>query len=694
MVGDLPAAGRPLRLTAYVAVGLVLVAGRCRSVAGVVLVRRPFPQTDGELELAGPRRRGRRSSATSTASRSSTPTRIARPVAGAGLRARPGPVLRDGRPPPRHRRPALRALRRGRPRDRRVRAHARLAPRSPSRSWRCSSPRPAPRSRRTPTASTPTSTTRARREISARVHRARARRPRLRAGAVDAVDSLAWLKAMAWDLRGNMTTRSSGRWPLADHTPERGGRALPAYPLRRHPPIVDQGAVVDGVFEQDATRRGTRLPAAAGVRSRPTRCERCAGCATGSTRLPALLGRGDGIGCNGWVVDGEHTATGAAAARQRPAPRHLHARASGCRSGCTAARSPPTARSTSPASRFSGVPGVVIGHNADIAWGFTNLGPDVTDLYLERVDGDRWLHDGAAAAADDPRGDDRGPRRRRRRAHGPLHRARAAAVRRRRRLRRRSASNAGDERRRPPRTGDASYAVVAGRGPRSSRRRRPTRSSASTWRRLGRVPRAARRLRGARRRTSCTPTARATSATRRPGRIPIRKSGNDGCCPPRAGVPRTTGPASTSRSTALPNVLDPDEGFVVTANQAVIGAATTPTSSPTTGTAATAPADPRPARGRRASSRSTTWPSSSSTTGNPMAPALVPLPARAVDLPGGYYSRRPAAARRLGLPPGRRQRGRRRTTTSVWRNLLGADLPRRAAARTCWPDGGERWFAV
>ncbi len=38
---------------------------------------------------------------------------------------------------------------------------------------------------------------------------------------------------------------------------------------------------------------------------------------------------------------------------------------------------------------FSGVPGVVIGHNARIAWGFTNLDPDVTDLYLEKVDGDR-----------------------------------------------------------------------------------------------------------------------------------------------------------------------------------------------------------------------------------------------------------------------------------------------------------------
>jgi penicillin G amidase len=38
---------------------------------------------------------------------------------------------------------------------------------------------------------------------------------------------------------------------------------------------------------------------------------------------------------------------------------------------------------------FSGVPGVVIGHNAHIAWGFTNLDPDVIDMYLEQVDGDR-----------------------------------------------------------------------------------------------------------------------------------------------------------------------------------------------------------------------------------------------------------------------------------------------------------------
>ena len=55
---------------------------------------------------------------------------------------------------------------------------------------------------------------------------------------------------------------------------------------------------------------------------------------------------------------------------------------------------------------------MIIGHNADIAWGFTNLGPDVTDLYLERVTGDAVGAGRPAAAADDPRGDHPGARRR------------------------------------------------------------------------------------------------------------------------------------------------------------------------------------------------------------------------------------------------------------------------------------------
>lgn len=37
---------------------------------------------------------------------------------------------------------------------------------------------------------------------------------------------------------------------------------------------------------------------------------------------------------------------------------------------------------------FPGIPGIVIGHNEQIAWGVTNLNPDVQDVYIEKFDKD------------------------------------------------------------------------------------------------------------------------------------------------------------------------------------------------------------------------------------------------------------------------------------------------------------------
>jgi len=37
---------------------------------------------------------------------------------------------------------------------------------------------------------------------------------------------------------------------------------------------------------------------------------------------------------------------------------------------------------------FASSPGVIIGHNNRIAWGFTNLGPDVQDQFVERFNPD------------------------------------------------------------------------------------------------------------------------------------------------------------------------------------------------------------------------------------------------------------------------------------------------------------------
>ncbi len=82
---------------------------------------------------------------------------------------------------------------------------------------------------------------------------------------------------------------------------------------------------------------------------------------------------------NNWVVSGKRTVSGKPLLANDPhltasAPsiwHMVHLSAPGVRvAGVTA----------------PGLPGVIIGHNDRIAWGFTNVGPDVQDLYLEKFD--------------------------------------------------------------------------------------------------------------------------------------------------------------------------------------------------------------------------------------------------------------------------------------------------------------------
>ena len=50
---------------------------------------------------------------------------------------------------------------------------------------------------------------------------------------------------------------------------------------------------------------------------------------------------------------------------------------------------------------FAGVPGIILGHNEDVAWGVTNVGPDVQDLYIEIPNPDdptQFMYDGTMGA--------------------------------------------------------------------------------------------------------------------------------------------------------------------------------------------------------------------------------------------------------------------------------------------------------
>ncbi|MEQ6903745.1 penicillin acylase family protein [Nocardioides sp. YIM 152588] len=202
-----------------------------------------------------------------------------------------------------------------------------------------------------------------------------------------AVDSIAWLKAMAWDLRANVDDEAARAVSVALVGSDRAADLYPPYDAEAHPPIVRQGAVVDGVFDPgaDATSSTLRPPPGPGVTAA------LAAAADVLAAAPTLLGDGDGIGSNAWVVDGDHTSTGAPILANDP---HLGVSLPGawsqvglhCRS--VGAECPFDVAGFG----FAGVPGVVIGHNADIAWGLTNLGADVSDLYVERIDGDHWRY--------------------------------------------------------------------------------------------------------------------------------------------------------------------------------------------------------------------------------------------------------------------------------------------------------------
>ncbi|WP_203913115.1 penicillin acylase family protein [Rhizocola hellebori] len=181
------------------------------------------------------------------------------------------------------------------------------------------------------------------------------------------IDSLSWLKAMAWDLRGNMEDEIRRMALLAKGlTKAQVDELYPAYPFDRNVPIVPGAPVAAAsVTPMDV------LPAAFG--------EGLSTLEASLAALPGLMGNadGDGIGSNSWVISGKLSGSGKPILANDP---HLSPSQPGiwyqiglhCECGLDVA-----------GFSFSGVPGVIIGHNAKIAWGFTNLGPDVIDMYVE-----------------------------------------------------------------------------------------------------------------------------------------------------------------------------------------------------------------------------------------------------------------------------------------------------------------------
>ncbi|TDE94316.1 penicillin acylase family protein [Occultella glacieicola] len=217
----------------------------------------------------------------------------------------------------------------------------------------------------------------------------------------DPVDSLAWLKAMSWDLLSNYGDEL-GRAAVFGQVGDLDmvDALYPAYDSSRNLPILPTAAEVTAQEEAAAAEEtqaqgmdltggdSDRAEAGSGVASDPypTALAADAGEAvrTALDAIPALLGTGEGLGSNSWVVSGEHTVSGRPLLANDP---HLGLGAPGiwyqvglhCRT--VSEQCPFDVAGFS----FSGLPGVVIGQNADLAWGLTNLTSDASDFFLERV---------------------------------------------------------------------------------------------------------------------------------------------------------------------------------------------------------------------------------------------------------------------------------------------------------------------
>lgn len=221
-----------------------------------------------------------------------------------------------------------------------------------------------------------------------------------------ALDSVAWGKVQAWNLGGNFETevfRYLADARLGD--PARTDELFPAY--RDGAPVITPSGL-PGSGGAGATRPATGRTFGAVASTAPqltlseaagwTAVARLGADAVQLAGLDATAGLASnrGIGSNNWVVGPERSISGGALLANDPHlgismpsvwfMNGLHCRAVG-----------PECPFDVAGVTFPGVPGVVLGHNARIAWGATNVDPDVQDLVIETLDPadpDAYLLDG------------------------------------------------------------------------------------------------------------------------------------------------------------------------------------------------------------------------------------------------------------------------------------------------------------
>jgi penicillin amidase len=192
------------------------------------------------------------------------------------------------------------------------------------------------------------------------------------------LDTLTWQKVQAWSLGGNygdelvraiMLKRGLSEAQIAE--------LVPAYDPA-HPVVVPEPAT------SGRARPAPAAPAVAGLDAATAASLLGADSTLRSTI--AMAGAGAGLaGSNGFAVAPDRSATGSALLANDP---HLDISMPSVwfLVGLHCQPVGPDCPYDEAGAGFPGVPGIVLGHNARVAWGLTNVGPDTQDVFEETVD--------------------------------------------------------------------------------------------------------------------------------------------------------------------------------------------------------------------------------------------------------------------------------------------------------------------
>jgi penicillin amidase len=198
----------------------------------------------------------------------------------------------------------------------------------------------------------------------------------------DVLDSMGWSVMMALDLGGNWGTEFARLSMLQVLDTAALWQALPPYPGEPPAGSADLATLYRDLGVYKPAQKTAAAPLSSSGHSPADRLrQRLAQDVVAWTQE---VGNVDGKGSNNWVVGGSRSATGKPWLANDP---HL---------GLSAPAIWYFARLQAPAAdgqpaldvigaTLPGLPSVVLGRTDKVAWGFTNTGPDVQDLYLEQI---------------------------------------------------------------------------------------------------------------------------------------------------------------------------------------------------------------------------------------------------------------------------------------------------------------------